>query len=112
MPHCLLGIFNVNIPLIYGEGRGAFRRLQEEIVRRSFDPTLLLWNMPEMEIPHQPEQQDQISGIIRAGKILIGLEYPWYTGTISTGLWYTSSFLAPDLSHLSECGDVAAYKDT
>lgn len=30
--YCLLGIFEVSMPLIYGEGRGnAFRRLQEEI---------------------------------------------------------------------------------
>jgi hypothetical protein len=36
--YCLLGIFNVYMPLIYGEGKGnAFRRLQDEIDRRSAD---------------------------------------------------------------------------
>ena len=34
--YSLLGIFNVNMPLIYGEGDGAFQRLQEEILR-NFD---------------------------------------------------------------------------
>lgn len=29
--YCLLGLFNVNMPLLYGEGSRAFRRLQEEI---------------------------------------------------------------------------------
>lgn len=29
MAYCLLGIFNVNMPLLYGEGRRAFIRLQE-----------------------------------------------------------------------------------
>jgi len=41
--YCLLGIFNVNMPLLYGEGAMAFRRLQEEIARSSHDQTLLAW---------------------------------------------------------------------
>ncbi|EUC43529.1 hypothetical protein COCMIDRAFT_50334, partial [Bipolaris oryzae ATCC 44560] len=31
MTYCLLGIFNINMPLLYGEGDRAFHRLQEEI---------------------------------------------------------------------------------
>jgi heterokaryon incompatibility protein (HET) len=45
--YCLLGIFDVNMPLIYGEGRKAFRRLQEEIVKRSNDPTIFAWDLPQ-----------------------------------------------------------------
>lgn len=41
--YCLLGPFNVNMPLLYGEGEHAFRRLQEEIIRRNEDTALLLW---------------------------------------------------------------------
>ncbi|KAI0683514.1 heterokaryon incompatibility protein-domain-containing protein [Earliella scabrosa] len=41
--YCLMGLFNVNIPIIYGEGRRAFRRLQEEIMRTSPDHTLFTW---------------------------------------------------------------------
>ena len=44
--YCLMGLFNVNIPVIYGEGRRAFRRLQEEIVRTSPDQTLFAWGRP------------------------------------------------------------------
>ena len=33
--YCLLGIFNVFMPLIYGEGENAFKRLQEEIDKSS-----------------------------------------------------------------------------
>ncbi|KAK5680567.1 hypothetical protein LTS10_007499 [Elasticomyces elasticus] len=44
--YCLLGIFDVNLPLIYGEGERAFVRLQEEIVRRSTDHTIFTWNVP------------------------------------------------------------------
>jgi hypothetical protein len=33
--YCLLGLFNVHMPLIYGEGDQAFQRLQEEIVNET-----------------------------------------------------------------------------
>ena len=39
--YCLLGLFGVNMPLLYGEGQvRAFRRLQEEIMRYSDDHSL------------------------------------------------------------------------
>ncbi|OTA63229.1 HET-domain-containing protein [Hypoxylon sp. EC38] len=41
--YCLLGIFGVNMPSIYGEGLEAFRRLQEEILKRSNDQSILAW---------------------------------------------------------------------
>ncbi|KAI2626038.1 heterokaryon incompatibility protein-domain-containing protein [Hypomontagnella submonticulosa] len=41
--YCLLGLFDVNIPLIYGEGRKAFIRLQEEIIRKSEDQSIFAW---------------------------------------------------------------------
>lgn len=39
--YALLGLFNVNMPLLYGEGTKAFRRLQEEIIRTSNDQSIL-----------------------------------------------------------------------
>lgn len=44
--YCLLGIFEVNMPLIYGEGDNAFRRLQEEIIKRSNDLSIFVWGTP------------------------------------------------------------------
>ncbi|RWA08546.1 hypothetical protein EKO27_g6562 [Xylaria grammica] len=42
--YCLLGIFNVNMPMIYGEGPKAFRRLQELLVREyPEDHSLFAW---------------------------------------------------------------------
>lgn len=41
--YCLMGIFDVNMPIIYGEGTGAFRRLQEEISKDLDDPSLFAW---------------------------------------------------------------------
>ncbi|TFK78925.1 HET-domain-containing protein [Polyporus arcularius HHB13444] len=43
--YSLLGIFDIMMPTLYGEGRKAFRRLQEEIMRQSADPTLFAWGV-------------------------------------------------------------------
>ncbi|KAI1480322.1 HET-domain-containing protein [Daldinia eschscholtzii] len=42
--YCLLGIFDINMPLLYGEGRKAFYRLQREIVKASNDQSILAWD--------------------------------------------------------------------
>ncbi|KAK5087222.1 hypothetical protein LTR05_004393 [Lithohypha guttulata] len=47
--YSLLGLFNVNMPLIYGEGEKAFMRLQEEIIQRSTDQTIFAWSDHSME---------------------------------------------------------------
>lgn len=39
----LLGVFNVNMPLLYGEGEKAFIRLQEEIIKVSSDESIFAW---------------------------------------------------------------------
>ncbi|RII14846.1 hypothetical protein CUC08_Gglean003768 [Alternaria sp. MG1] len=41
--YSLLGIFDVYMPLIYGEGVRAFRRLQEEIIKRHNDLSIFAW---------------------------------------------------------------------
>lgn len=41
--YSLLGLFGVHLPLLYGEGRNAFRRLQEELIRTSTDHTIFAW---------------------------------------------------------------------
>ncbi|KAH7309122.1 heterokaryon incompatibility protein-domain-containing protein [Stachybotrys elegans] len=41
--YCLLGLFDVNMPLIYGEGSKALYRLQQEILNATDDDTLLAW---------------------------------------------------------------------
>ncbi|KAK5653832.1 hypothetical protein OQA88_7992 [Cercophora sp. LCS_1] len=39
--YSLLGIFGVNMPLLYGEGKRAFARLQQEIIRMTEDQSIL-----------------------------------------------------------------------
>ena len=43
MAYCLLGLFDVNMPLLYGEGRKAFLRLELEIVKKSDDESIFAW---------------------------------------------------------------------
>ena len=44
--YCLLGIFGINMSLLYGEGNRAFKRLQEEIMRTTADQSILAWEPP------------------------------------------------------------------
>jgi len=41
--YCLMGIFGVNMPLLYGEGSKAFQRLQHHIMEDSDDCSVLAW---------------------------------------------------------------------
>jgi hypothetical protein len=43
LAYCLMGIFEINMPLLYGEGMKAFVRLQEQILSVSDDDSILAW---------------------------------------------------------------------
>lgn len=49
--YCLLGLFNISMPLLYGEGDKAFIRLQEEIIRTSDDHSIFAWRNHKIEDP-------------------------------------------------------------
>ncbi|KAE9362978.1 HET-domain-containing protein [Stipitochalara longipes BDJ] len=49
--YCLLGIFQVHMPLLYGEGDRALIRLQEEILKTTEDYTLLARNAGTLLVP-------------------------------------------------------------
>lgn len=55
--YCLLGIFQINMPLLYGEGDRAFKRLQEEIIKSTTDLSILAWMTP----PGERESQEILS---------------------------------------------------
>ncbi|KAM4055898.1 hypothetical protein HRG_002824 [Hirsutella rhossiliensis] len=46
--YCLLGVFGVNMPMLYGEGEGAFARLQEEIMKKHDDHSLFAWELNDV----------------------------------------------------------------
>lgn len=47
--YCLLGLFGVNMPLLYGEGDRAFLRLQEEILKETDDHSIFAWDASRID---------------------------------------------------------------
>ncbi|KAK4545070.1 hypothetical protein LTR36_003621 [Oleoguttula mirabilis] len=78
--YCLLGLLDINLPLLYGEQDRAFRRLQEELVRRSSDQSIFAWEDREADVDSgllaRSADQFRHSGDIvdRRG---VGLSFPY-----------------------------------
>ena len=68
--YCLLGIFDVNMPLFYGEGRKAFFRLELEILRNSDDETIFAWRSDHHKfsglLAQSPEDFADSADIVRS----------------------------------------------
>ncbi|KAK5659944.1 hypothetical protein OQA88_13409 [Cercophora sp. LCS_1] len=73
--YCLLGLFNIQMPLLYGEGRRAFtqltdrlfksQRLQEEILKQSHDESLFAWTSSgRQQESYSAEIDDGLSGVL------------------------------------------------
>jgi len=43
--YSLMGLFNINMPMIYGEREKAFLRLQQHIIQKSKDESIFAWSM-------------------------------------------------------------------
>ncbi|KAI2463328.1 heterokaryon incompatibility protein-domain-containing protein [Annulohypoxylon bovei var. microspora] len=52
--YCLLGLFSVTMPLVYGEGKRAFVRLQEEIIKESDDQSIFAWCPEDLQYRSSP----------------------------------------------------------
>ena len=95
--YSLLGIFDINMPTIYGEGNRAFRRLQEEILRRIPDQSLFAWTSFSILDPpfqlHELEPRDADES--QASRMTIQLHDHL-------------SFLAPSLDFFGECAGIEA----
>ena len=68
MAYCLLGLFEVNMPLLYGEGQKAFKRLQHELVRTLDDQSIFAWKDGSLSVSgvlaDSPEQYAESGDII------------------------------------------------
>jgi hypothetical protein len=71
MAYCLLGLFDLNMPLLYGEGGKAFQRLQETIIQSVADLSILAWDYSEKE------RRDGIPGSLNANLNMV-------TGVLAT----------------------------
>lgn len=62
--YCLLGIFGIYMPLIYGEEEHAFQRLQEEIIKTTPDPSIFAWRLSPTAYPAQNPQLCVYNGLL------------------------------------------------
>ena len=69
--YCLLGLFDVSMPLLYGEGTTrAFTRLQHQIIAQSTDESIFAWtaengNIPRGLISRSPSEYASCQHIFR-----------------------------------------------
>lgn len=85
--YSLMGLFGINMPLLYGEGPNAFIRLQLEIMSKYDDNSLFAWKMPLLS-------HSQHLGTLRALNRSLG---------IPEGYWW-GSLLAPAIQCFQGCG--------
>jgi hypothetical protein len=62
--YCLLGIFDINMAMLYGEEENAFRRLQEEIIRTTPDYSIFAWTAPPTYHNAQSPKSRVFSGVL------------------------------------------------
>lgn len=57
MAYRMQGLFNINMPLLYGEGQKAFMRLQTEIIKKDEDESIFAWRRSSYNLSHQERLQ-------------------------------------------------------
>lgn len=62
--YSLLGIFDVNMPLLYGEEGKAFRRLQEETIKSISDFSIFAWKLPSDQQQEDLAQRRKVCGVL------------------------------------------------
>ncbi|KAL1872658.1 hypothetical protein Daus18300_004204 [Diaporthe australafricana] len=64
LAYSLLGIFGINMPLLYGEEERAFLRLQTEVISSCPDPTILAWMLRRCPEEISEDPGDSYSGVM------------------------------------------------
>jgi hypothetical protein len=63
--YCLMGIFDIQMPLLYGEGEdGAFRRLQQEIIKDSDDQSIFAWAVDDTSMPQPKTAERRVFSVL------------------------------------------------
>ena len=80
--YCLFGLFQVNMPVVYGEGGPkAFIRLQQEISKQSDDESLFAWNDDTMTFTGMFAQSPKAfagSGDVERSSFMSPARKPWF----------------------------------
>lgn len=88
--YSLIGLFGISIPLLYGEGKNAFKRLQEEIIRDSNDMTLFAWTDATLSGSGDPAS--------RHGRGILARSPENFTATHVSGLHASTIAYNPEVS--------------
>ena len=94
--YSLMGIFNVYMPTIYGEGSRAFERLQLEILKRSPDQSILAWGPLSMPWEHvtysTPVTVDRAREIVQQPRSLLASSPSEFANSADISPMLTSTF--------------------
>lgn len=102
--YCLMGIFEVHMPLLYGEGSRAFQRLQLEIIKTSSDDSLFAFQKisgPGGVLAHQ------LSDFQAAGEVSRGVRHRPFSVT-NIGLQICGRLVGGDIDCQGDCAIFAA----
>ena len=114
--YCLLGIFNVNMPLLYGEGGRAFLRLQEEILTQHHDISLFSWCQQEEShsayrgmFAHSPDEFVGCSSMVsRTSPFLLGARFTVTSQGLMVDLGRHLDYPHPDMTFVDlDCFDTS-----
>ncbi|KAE9969317.1 hypothetical protein EG328_006951 [Venturia inaequalis] len=102
--YCLMGIFDVHMPLLYGESIKAFQRLQLEIIKTCSDDSIFAFQKSSGlggALAHQPSDFQDAAGIRR------GIRHrPYFVA--NTGLQIHGTIIGGDEQCSGECAIFAA----
>ncbi|KAM5545413.1 hypothetical protein V8D89_001026 [Ganoderma adspersum] len=98
--YSLLGLFDINMSTLYGEGDRAFRRLQEEIMKRIPDQSLFAWT--HLSFDSLP----RLATTARGGEYVCSHHLPDDSEVDSPQSH--ESLLAPSLDSFVHCGKITA----
>ncbi|KAF2469463.1 uncharacterized protein BDR25DRAFT_167585, partial [Lindgomyces ingoldianus] len=80
--YSLMGLFDIQMPMLYGEGEKAFIRLQEEILKTSDDYSIFAWDLDEFGLSKyrgllaRSPAEFKLCGTYERDDSLVGLEFP------------------------------------
>jgi hypothetical protein len=105
--YCLMGIFEVHMPLLYGEGSHAFVRLQEEILKQADENSILAWQAPDhiTELDFRPNTllAPSPSYFGGCGNLIIGLwldsTEPWLMSNLGLTIRITLTSMNQGAAH-------------
>ncbi|KAI6040139.1 hypothetical protein EDC04DRAFT_1549837 [Pisolithus marmoratus] len=90
--YSLMGLLDVNMPMLYGEGKKAFQRLQLEVIRMSTDQSIFAWD-PEGKTRQTTNVLADDPGLFRDCHDIVEME-PKEINKELPSLWKLDVFLA------------------